>query len=172
MSSSEAGRTKSYISIVSAFLALLSALSSLMLTRTLNRSVLAKNEEAITQSQIADQWAYYQSKNIRLEIRQRLQEIKEPTEVADTLDLELKKFNISDEARRLEKVKESLQASSRLLAELAQHFSAAVALLQVALMLMPIVYLRDSRTFLSIAGALGMLGSILFATGLIRFVSI
>ncbi len=158
------------ISILSACLALFSALSSLMLTRSFNRSVMTKSEEAIVQAKITDQWAYYQSKNIRLDILQSSTQNKISKEnQKKEQDLEIKKNEIYKTARELEKQKDELNIKSQRLSDIAQFFSSAVALIQIALMLMPLTYLKESKNFFLMGAGIGGVGVLLLFAGLARF---
>lgn len=164
-------------SVLVAILAFIAAVSSLMLSRSLNRSVLAKNEEAIVESKITDQWTYYQTKNIRLDIMDAIHEVMnqknhpKKTVKAKSFELSKKKREIFSSARSLEKERDQLRSKSAYYSSIAQQFSMAGGLVQLSILLLSLVLLSQSHVMFRIALYSGAFGMFLFAFGMTQFLA-
>ena len=165
-------KIRNRITIFAAFFAFMSALSSLMLTRTLNRLVILKNEEVVLKAQVMDQWNWYQSKNIRIETLEIIRALKGtiPKELEDKQnDLTSRRDEIQKQARNLEEQDKNLKEMTTKISAMIPTFSLAVAIFQIALMVMPIAMLRGSNRFFKFGFGFGLVGIALLATGLLKY---
>jgi hypothetical protein len=168
------GSSKTFPTAVTIFLAFISGLSTLMVSRSFNRSVLAKNEVAILESQTANQWNYYSEKSIRLDIQRladtfhkSLRKDQKPEQAFQIL--ESKRAEIQAEARTLEARRDDRNAYSEKMGKIAQLFGSALALLQIAVLLISLCSLQPNQAALRGGLFAGCAGLSMFLYGLFEF---
>lgn len=168
---------KSWVTVLTIFFAFVSALSTMMMSRSFNRNLVSKTEVAILESRIADQWAYYQSKNIRKDIVKLAQTITKDKRLRledfeDTDELDSKREAIYTNARILESKRDELNKKSERMGKVAHNFASSVALLQIALMMIGLHMIRPARNTLYFGFGMGGLGTLLFAASLFQFIRV
>ncbi|OQW53441.1 MAG: hypothetical protein A4S09_07530 [Proteobacteria bacterium SG_bin7] len=166
---------RTLVTVLTAFVAFLSTLSTVMMNRSLNRSLLFKNQESILQTEITDQWNFFQSRNLRIEISEVLEAMPGTSNKLSN-DKKLKKEEwikkrdeLYETAKNLEKQKQGLSEKSRFFYRISGVFVYAVALLQFSILLLPIVILYESKPLMIFSGTISGLGLIFALYGIIQF---
>lgn len=140
-----------YVAISTAFMAVFAAISGLMAGHH-------SNEALISQIKASDQWAFYQAKGIKAEIKSLELMLTKGT----ALDVERYKY----EQAEIKKLAEEYQADSKIHLDKHIVLSRAVTLLQISIAISAIAILTKRKLFwwLSIVTSLG--GLIFFIIGL------
>ncbi len=153
------------ISVTMAILAVLVAVASLLGHR-------AHTEEVVLQAKSSDQWAYYQAKNIRQHTDELFTDLTSVQSTTDASALaKLRDKYAAEAARYKDEQKEIGDKAHEMEAEVAternraDRFDLAEVFLEVALVITSITLLSGRRLFWILGIALGIVGTILAATG-------
>jgi len=168
---------KSWVTVLIVFFAFVSALATLMMSRSFNRTLLTKAEAAILESRIADQWSYYQAKNVRKDIVKLAQAITKNKQIKledfeDPDSLDSKREAIYTNARILEARRDELNRKSERLGKVAHNFATSVALLQISLMTVGLHLIRPAKNTLYFGFGMGLLGTLVFGASLAGFIRV
>jgi len=161
-----------YLSLATALMAVLAAISSLKAGAHSNEAIFEKNEAVLHQSQASDQWSFYQAKGIKATIlKAQSQSLPSASsDLAQRLAQQAEHFtqeqaNIERAARELEK--RVAENNQRATVHIDHHhrFAISVTVFQVAIALCAIAALtrRPLLFWGGLAG--GLIGAILFAFG-------
>jgi hypothetical protein len=160
------------LSLLTAGLAVAAAVSGVLLSRYNARALMAKNEAILAQGRVADHWAHYQSRNIRLgvlEVRRDLggNKARRAAIEAAMERLERDKAETYAKARSAEAERDALNAKSSSYSLPMTRLVLSLVLLQVALAMSP-VYLALKKPFvLGVACAIGAAGVAALGLGLL-----
>jgi hypothetical protein len=165
------------VTLATSLLALLAAIAGLTASRCTTRGIVAKNEAILAQNIITDQWAYYQSKNIRQDIHelalgmqpQGISAQQKIQKAAQIEKLRQQREEISALARSKEKERDLQNKLAEYYLEVSRTFACALVLLQVALVLTPMTLLVKKRSLLTLGSAIGALGMVYFLWGFVEF---
>ncbi|HTW32732.1 MAG TPA: DUF4337 domain-containing protein [Candidatus Sulfotelmatobacter sp.] len=153
------------VSVTMAVLAVLVAVVSLMGHR-------AHTEEVVLQAKSSDQWAYYQAKNIRRHTDELFTDLTSVEATTDAGALAKLRDKYSQEASRYKDEQGEIEAEARKLeAEVAternraDRFDLAEVFLEVGLVITSITLLSGRRLFWLLGMTLGLVGTVLAATG-------
>lgn len=138
----EGGSFLKMISLTTAILAVLAAIASLKAGATVNEALLLKTEAGRLQSEVSDQWAYYQAKGIKAAVQDASRTSWLAIGKQPPAEYEQKKNRYSDEQVDIQKKAkgkeaerdEKLKESDHLL-HLHHSYANAVALFQVSIAL-------------------------------------
>src|SRR6516165_10592452 len=162
----------SYLSLQTAVIAVFAAVASLESGGYSNDAILAKNAAILFQSQVSDQWAYFQAKGVKesLAANQALGVAVTDPSLAAKFKAEAARYRaeqgeIQAAARALEtKVEASNQRAERLL-EHHHRFAIAVTLFQIAIALSAIAALTKRKALWMVGLAASAAGLALFLRG-------
>jgi hypothetical protein len=162
----------SYLSLQTAVIAVFAAVASLESGGYSNDAILAKNEAILFQSQVSDQWAYFQAKGVKesLAANQALGVAVTDPSLAAKFKAEAARYRaeqgeIQAAARALEtKVEASNQRAERLL-EHHHRFAIAVTLFQIAIALSAIAALTKRKALWMVGLVASIVGLALFLRG-------
>ena len=153
------------VSVTMAILAVLVAVVSLLGHR-------AHTEEVVLQSKSADQWAYYQAKNIRRHIDDMFTDLTSIQATGDSVALAKLRDKYATEASRYKDEQKDLEAEARKLeAEVAteerraDRYDLAEVFLEVGLVITSITLLSGRRMFWNLGMVLGVIGLVVAGTG-------
>ncbi len=145
------------IAVFTAVFAFAASFSGLMSNRCTTRGMIAKNEAVLAQAEISDQWAYYQSRNIRIEIAELVGK-QTPARLLKVEKMTRERDEISQRARVKEKERDSLNEKSTRYLELSKLFASALVLLQVAVLLVPLTLIVKKMPLLQFGCLIGVVG--------------
>jgi hypothetical protein len=170
----EGGSLLRTIALSTAVFAALAAIVSLQAGTTVNEALVLKTEATRLQAQASDQWAYYQAKGIKAEIAHSAQGPwlaqgkTPPANLAEEEARYLKEKNASEaSAHAIEKERDAKSLEADELLHHHHRFAEAVAFLQVGIALGAVAALTKSRAAWWGSLLLGLIGSGLFAYGLL-----
>jgi hypothetical protein len=168
-----------YLAMTTVILAVCATLSTFKGSGYSTRSVLS-------QTQAANQWAYYQSKSIKgylyenqkesMELDLKQNKAKYSKVLKDEYEGKIAAYNqklkrydeekavISQEAKRLEAIRDEAQKHS-------QAFGLAVIFLQIAILLSSIAALLKKKSVWILSVSAGVVGIVYFANGFFLFIS-
>jgi hypothetical protein len=166
-----------WLALTTAVFAVLAAIASLESGKLANDALLHMNEATLKQAQASDQWAYYQAKGIEQVTREVAADILTASKAApdvitssrdEAQRYKAKQEEIRKEATRLEQEQKELQNRSQ--EDLHHHhtFAYVVTVLQVAIGLSAIAALVERRSVWLFALAIGIVGMVMMALGLIH----
>lgn len=167
-----------YLALTTVILAVCATLSTFKGAGYSTRSVLS-------QTQAANQWAYYQSKSIKgylyenqkesMELELKKSKAKLPKVLQDEYEGKIAAYNqklkrydeekavISKEAKKLESIRDEAQNHS-------QAFGLAVIFLQIAILLSSIAALLKKKSVWILGVSTGAVGLVYFANGFLLFI--
>ncbi len=167
-----------YLALTTVILAVCATLSTFKGAGYSTRSVLS-------QTQAANQWAYYQSKSIKgylyenqkesMELELKQNKAKFPKVLQDEYEGKIDAYNqklkrydeekavISKEAKKLESIRDEAQKHS-------QAFGLAVIFLQIAILLSSIAALLKKKSVWILGVSTGAVGLVYFANGFLLFI--
>ncbi len=167
-----------YLALTTVILAVCATLSTFKGAGYSTRSVLS-------QTQAANQWAYYQSKSIKgylyenqkesMELELKNNKGKFPKALQDEYEGKIAAYNqklkrydeekavISKEAKKLESIRDEAQKHS-------QAFGLAVIFLQIAILLSSIAALLKKKSVWILGVSTGVVGIVYFANGFLLFI--
>ncbi len=163
-----------YVSLSTAFLAVIAAIAALEAGALVNEAILSKNEAVLKQAQASDQWAYYQASGVKANTAQyfvalvkgEISKAKEAASYAkDAKKYESKKTAIEVEARKLEAERDHSGAEANELMKRHETFALSVTFTQVAIALSAIAALTKSRVVWYLSSLVGLIGLFFFARG-------
>lgn len=162
-----------YLSVSTALIAVVAAISSLMSGSNSNEAILEKSEAMLNQSLASDQWAYYQAKSVKGALASNQAQIVADTkpDVAAKLVAESKRYQgegekIKEKATELEEhVKENNKECKELM-ERHHKFAITVTLLQIAIALSAIAALTKRKPMWYVGLAVSAVGIVTFVLGL------
>jgi hypothetical protein len=139
-----------YVAISTALMAVLAAISSLFAGHH-------SNEALVDQIRASDQWAYYQAKGIKAEIKSLAYSLNQakPEDIA----------RYRKEQEEIKKNAEELQHSSVLHLETEKKFAKAVTFFQIAIAIAAIAILTDKKFLWLISLVIGVCGIIFIFYG-------
>jgi|ERR1700722_4504054 hypothetical protein len=153
------------VSLSMAILAVLVAVVSLLGHR-------AHTEEVVLQAQSADQWAFYQAKNIRRHTDELFLDLTSITSTTDAGSLAKLRDKYSQEATRyqsdqkgIEEKANELEAEVKTERDRANRFDLAEVFLEIGLVITSITLLSGRRIFWALGVVLGVVGIIVASTG-------
>jgi hypothetical protein len=153
------------VSLSMAILAVLVAVVSLVGHR-------AHTEEVVLQAQSADQWAFYQAKNIRRHTDELFLDLTSVSSTTDPASLAKLRDKYSQEATRyqndqkgLEEKAHELEAEVKKERDRADRFDLAEVFLEIGLVITSITLLSGRRIFWALGVVLGVVGIIVASTG-------
>jgi hypothetical protein len=166
------------------YLALTTVLLAVSATLSTFKGGSFSTRSVMSQSQAADQWAFYQSKSMKgylyevqrdaFELEQKRFDVKTPSAVMEAYrkkiddyqkkidKYETEKTDIQKEARRLEAVRDDAQRHSKI-------FGMAVIFLQIAILLSSIAALLKKKIIWVLGLAVGAVGLFYFSNGFLLF---
>ena len=149
------------ISILTSILALSATFAGIMSTRCTIRGTIDKNDAIFAQAMAADQWSYYQSRNIRIEIAELFDSLPQArkTGLKEKIDkLQAEKKEIFALASTHAKERDAWNEKSKQYLEVSKTFASALVLLQVAIVLVPLTLLVRKRLLLQTGTLVGSVG--------------
>jgi hypothetical protein len=153
------------VSVTMAALAVLVAVASLLGHRS-------HTEELVLQTKSADQWAFYQAKNIRRHLDEIFVDLTAGQANTSANDLAKSREKYSQEAARYEKEQKEIEDQAKdLEAEVASErnradrYDLAEVFLEIALVITSITLLSGRRLFWGMGLVLGGIGIVLAVTG-------
>lgn len=163
-----------YLSLSTAIIAVIAAVTSLESGAKSNEAILEKSEAMLNQAKASDQWSYFQAKGIKATLTEGEASIviAEKPEVAAKLNEQAKRYRgeteeIKKQAQELEaKVTENNQRSEELM-EHHHRFAIAVTLLQIAIALSAIAALTRRRVLWFVGLAVSAAGTLMFIFGML-----
>lgn len=133
----------------------------------------AHTEEGILQNKVADQWAYFQAKNIRRHIDQEFADLASVMSVKDAEQTAKLREKYQAEADRYRDEQKEAEAKAKELEQETDHerkradrFDLGEVFLEIALVITSITLLSGRRSFWYAGMALAAVGVIQGATGL------
>ena len=162
-----------YLSLSTAIIAVIAAVTSLESGAKSNEAILEKSEAMLNQSKASDQWSYFQAKGIKATLSEGEAAIvgADKPEVAAKLTEQAKRYR--GETEEIKKQAEELEAKvaennlkSEALMEHHHRFAIAVTLLQIAIALSAIAALTRRRTLWFVGLAVSAAGTLMFALGM------
>lgn len=163
-----------YVSLSTAFLAVIAAVAALKAGALVNEAILSKNEAVLKQAQASDQWAYYQAAGVKGNMAQYFAALtkQEAAKSAmtekyekDAKKYEAKKTAVEEEARKLETERDHLGVEANELMKRHETFALSVTFTQVAIALSAIAALTKNRRVWYLSALVGLLGLFFFARG-------
>lgn len=153
------------VSVTMAILAVLVAVASLLGHRS-------HTEEVVLQAKSSDQWAYYQAKNIRRhtdELFTDLTSVEATTDPAALAKLRDKYSSeaarYKDEQKEIEDKAHEMEAEVSIERNRADRFDLAEVFLEIGLVVTSITLLSGRRVFWVLGISLGIIGTVIGATG-------
>jgi hypothetical protein len=153
------------VSVTMAILAVLVAVASLLGHRS-------HTEEVVLQAKSSDQWAYYQAKNIRRhtdELFTDLTSVQATTDQAALTKLRDKYSSeaarYKDEQKEIEDKAHEMEAEVSVERNRADRFDLAEVFLEIGLVVTSITLLSGRRFFWMLGITLGIIGTVIAATG-------
>jgi hypothetical protein len=167
-----------YLSVSTALIAVLAAISSLLSGSNSNEAILNKSEAMLAQSQASDRWSYYQAKSVKSAIATRQSELLAVLHpdgfqpAADKLAKAAKGYEAEEESikKEAEKLEEEVKASnerSEALMERHHKFAITVTMLQIAIALSAIAALTKKKPMWFVGLAASAAGIAMFVLGLL-----
>jgi hypothetical protein len=133
----------------------------------------AHTEEAVLQSKVADEWAYYQAKTIRRHSDQLFADMtaviasKDPAQVAQLHEKYLAEADrYGDEQKELEKEAHSIEQETAQARRQADRYDLGEVFLEIALVVTSITLLSGRRLFWYGGLVLGAVGAVVATSGL------
>lgn len=167
-----------YISLTTAFLAVIAAVAALQAGSLANESLGAKNESIIAQAKASDQWNYYQAAGIKGNSAKQTAAIltalpnhapnAEKVWEKDVIRYEQKKEKASADAKEFEKQQKEKTKEAETLLKHHEIFALCVTCTQVAIALSAIAALTKRRAVWYISMLAGAIGLILFLNGYLQ----
>jgi hypothetical protein len=163
-----------YLSLSTAIIAVIAAVTSLESGAKSNEAILEKSEAMLNQSKASDQWSYFQAKGIKATLSEGEAAIvaAEKPDVAAKLTEQARRYRgeteeIKKQAQELEaKVSENNLRSEEMM-EHHHRFAIAVTLLQIAIALSAIAALTRRRVLWFVGLAVSAAGSAMFVYGML-----
>jgi hypothetical protein len=163
-----------YLSLSTAIIAVIAAVTSLESGAKSNEAILEKSEAMLNQAKASDQWSYFQAKGIKATLTEGEASIvvAEKPDVAAKLSEQAKRYRgeteeIKKQAQELEaKVHENNQRSEEMM-EHHHRFAIAVTLLQIAIALSAIAALTRRRSLWYVGLAVSAVGTLMFIYGML-----
>jgi hypothetical protein len=153
------------VSVTMAALAVLVAVASLLGHRS-------HTEELVLQTKSADQWAFYQAKNIRRHLDEMFTDLTAVQANTDAAALAKLREKYSSEASRYEKEQKEIEEQAKDLEvevaterNRADRYDLAEVFLEIALVITSITLLSGKRLFWGTGVVLGAIGIVLAVTG-------
>ena len=163
-----------YVSLTTAFLAVIAAVAALKAGALVNEAILSKNDAVLKQAQASDQWAYYQAAGVKGNTAQYFAILVQGSAgkdadakryKEDAKRYESKKTEVQKEARKLEQERDHAEAEAAELMKRHETFALAVTFTQVAIALGAIAALTKSRPVWYLSSLVGLLGLFFFIRG-------
>ena len=163
-----------FVSLSTAFLAVIAAIAALKAGALVNEAILSKNEAVLKQAQASDQWAYFQAAGVKGNTAHYFAALvkgdpKKEGEAAsyekDAKKYEGKKAGIEEEARKLEGERNHFGDEANELMKRHETFALAVTFTQVAIALSAIAALTKRRQVWYLSSLVGILGLFFFVRG-------
>jgi Domain of unknown function (DUF4337) len=155
------------VSLTMAFLAVAVAVVSLLGHR-------AHTDEVMLQNQANDQWAYYQGKDTRLHMDEKLADLESFVAVSDPAKAAQARVALQAEAEEYNKKTKEIQAEARKLEQEMElegrrtdRFDLSEVFLEIALVITSITLLSGKRMFWHLGMVLGVLGIVVAATSML-----
>lgn len=139
------------IAVFTSLYALLAACSSLMAARCTTRGLVAKNEAVYYQGLSTNEWAFFQSRNIRKELSEIKNKIPDPRFTGEA-DESFQK------ARDLESKRDHWNEVGKAYLDVTKTYGAALAFLQVAIILVPLTLIAETTIVFIFGNFLGCVG--------------
>src|SRR5215831_1901915 len=153
------------VSVTMAFLAVLVAVVSLLGHR-------ASTEEVVLQAKATDQWSFYQAKNIRRHTDELFTDLTSVQATTDEAALAKLRDKYSSEANRykdeqkeIEDKAHEMEAEVSVERNRADRFDLAEVFLEIGLVVTSITLLSGRRFFWMLGISLGIIGTVIAATG-------
>ena len=166
----EESKWMSYISLSTAIIAIVTALAGLYESQVTAKTILAKNEAVLYQSQASDQWNFYQSKSVKGHIYTVNAELF-PAKAAEFTEkaakYKIEQEAIKKEAQKLEAKKEESTIESEKYYHKHHILSFAITFLQISIALASISALTKNKTFWLGSLVLSGIGAIIAGFSLI-----
>jgi hypothetical protein len=171
------------VSLVASLIAILAAFSGIFASRCTTRGQVYKNNAIEIQSAVANEWAFYQSRNFRIEISELGSLIlanlpKTAHSKSDKQQIELRtrlqaeKETTFEKAKKLEKDRDALDVVSMTYFDLAKYFASALVIFQIALMMIPIVLIGRRAKFLDYTVGLSLSGIAVLGLSFLKYFSV
>lgn len=168
-----APRWIAWVALTTAIFSVIAAISALEAASYSNQSLTESNRAVLYQAQASDQWAYYQAKGIKSNVRQAGADLlavsHAPEQQVTAYRTEAKRAQteqaeISKKATELEKQSQEARLVADRFEKVHQRFAYAVTLLQVAIALASVAALTRQRPvwvagLVAGVGGLGFFGS-------------
>ncbi len=170
-----------YISLTTAFLAVIAAVAALQAGSLANEALIDKNQSIVFQAQASDQWNYYQSAGIKSNSAKQTVAIlaalpghppdAEKFWTKESARYEKKKDKGMDDAREFEKQRDEKAKEAEEKFKHHEIFALCVTCTQVAIALSAIAALTKRRSVWYISMLAGAIGLILFLNGYLHTVA-
>lgn len=154
-------RADRQIGLTTAIVAVFLALSTMLGHR-------AHTEEAVTQTRVADQWAFYQAKNIRSHLYAadaRLAALAGASGAATAQSFQQDSVRQRQDADRIAEQARDLERDVRRASRRAEYFNISEIFLEVAIVLCSISLLAGSRTYWAVSFISTAAGVVLLVAG-------
>ena len=170
----EGGSLLKAIALTTALFAALAAVAALQAGGTVNEALVLKTEATRLQAEASDQWANYQAKGIKSEIREASEAIwvvqgkESPASLkADRDRYARERAEIQTAARKIELERDAKSGEADALLRRHHKFADSVALFQVAIALGAVAALARYRMVWILSMVLGLGGSALLLTAML-----
>jgi hypothetical protein len=162
------------IAVLAAIIAVLAALATLFANHSSISGLATKNEAILTMSKASDQYNYYESKRIKVQLNQALITTGLVTDAAarkkmtDTIAKEdaAAKNSILPQAQRLERQSDDFYDRSEQFMQSYEKFEVAATLFEVSIVLVSITALMRTRVLLYAGGVTTLVGIVFFMQAL------
>jgi hypothetical protein len=160
------------VPILAAIIAVFAALATLFANHSSISSLATKNEAILAMSKASDQWNYYESKRIKVQMNQALISaglVSSPTGVKALQSVMTKENTQAQrtlkDAQSLQKESDDRYARSEQFMQSYEKFEVSATLFEVSIVLVSITALMRTRVLLGVAGGATLIGIIFFTQG-------
>ncbi len=167
-----------YLSLTTAFLAVIAAVAALQAGGLANESLNAKNDSILHQAQASDQWSYYQAAGIKSNSAKQTAAIltalpghspdAAKTWEKDAVKYEQRKAKAMEDAKKFEEQRDEKSREAEGMLKHHEIFALCVTCTQVAIALSAIAALTKRRAVWYISMLAGTIGLVLFANGYLQ----
>lgn len=151
------------VAIISSILALTAAFTALQTEAAHSHALVAKNEAILEQAKASDQWAYFQAKSIKLELKTISSMVSSNKAVTEENQRKIEEYKkekdeIQEVARRAEERRDHHNKESTHFLHVHHRFASALTLIQVGIVLSTICLVVQRRSVLYLGVGIGLVG--------------
>jgi lipopolysaccharide export LptBFGC system permease protein LptF len=151
------------VAIISSILALTAAFTALQTEAAHSHALVAKNEAILEQAKASDQWAYFQAKSIKLELKTISSMVSSNKAVSEENQKKIDEYTrekneIQAVARKAEERRDYHNKVSTHFLHVHHRFASALTLIQVGIVLSTICLVVQRRSVLYLGVGIGLVG--------------